>query len=291
MNKDIRDYGRVSDKAPCVYPERENIKASFLYRDTVVNVSCSILEQGFSDRRAAMHFDHPDPLFSRLFIFAKGGADISTPSCRKRLCTGNIYILPSNQPFKITYGVSKLLFFHLHICDETGQSLFDDLKGIPSISDPGLVRRFRKACAENDRMQILTCMMETIRILFADRLEAIAVKAEKSVVFSRLFEYLEGRPVAAVTIDELARLYSISPEALSKRFSRAMGIPLKSYLLNRQLRQAQEMLLHSEMTVSEIAGALGVSNSQYFHRFFRKYCKCTPCEYKAKYGQKNQEVR
>lgn len=287
----VKDYCKVSDKSPSVYPVRESIKAAFLYHDTVVNVSCSILEQGFSDRRTPMHYNHPDPLFSRLFIFAKGGADIHTPSCRKRLCSGNIYILPSSQPFKITYGVSKLLFYHLHICDEAGQSLLDDLKGIPSISDPGLVRRFRNAFTSNDRLQILICMMETIRILFADRLEAIAGKAEKSVVFSRLFEYLEGRPVAAVTIDELARLYSISPEALSKRFRRTMGMPLKSYLLNRQLRQAQEMLLHSEMTISEIAGVLGVSNSQYFHRFFRKYCKCTPCEYKEKYGRKNQGIR
>jgi AraC-like DNA-binding protein len=283
MNKKATDYGNVIYSPSVVHTGREHVELCFLQNNINVKITCSILEQGFTDRHEAMHFIHPAPPFSRLFIFTQGGADIIIPNGKIRLKPGKIYLIPPNQPFDVTYEISKLIFFHLHIFDAAGQSLFMNTKGIPAINDPVLFERFRQGFENTDKIQTFSAIMDSIRLLLNDRLNVIAEKAEKSRHFSMLFDYLPNRPIAKVTIEELAELYSISPDALSKRFRRTMGISLKHYLLERQLNQARELLLHSEMTISKISELLGHSNSQYFHRFFKNNCLCTPTEYRQKH--------
>lgn len=283
MDKKAKDYGKITYSPSVVNTAQEHVTLSFLRNDINIKLTCHVLEQGFSDRHEAMHFIHPAPPFSRLFLFMAGGADLKIPNDRLKLTPGIIYLLPPNQPFDVTYDISRLLFFHLHICDNAGQSLFKNTTGVPAVDNPALFERFRQGFNTSNKLQTLSALLDTISILLDGKLDEIAENANKSKLFAQLFEYLENKPIARITISELADLYSISPDALSKRFCRTMGTSLKHYLLDRQFKQAKELLLHSNMTVTQIAEVLGHTNSQYFHRFFRKHCLCTPGEYRKKY--------
>jgi len=278
----IRDCGKVVYPPSSVHSGREYIDFSFFHKEVSITVSCWILSQGFTDRPEAMHFNHPQPPFSRFFIFTEGRADAIVPSGEIQLTKGNIYHLPPNQPFDITYGVSKMIFFHLHVTDVSGQSLFGDTKGIPKISDSNLYLRYLQGFENNDKMQTFSVIMDTLRTFLNPWMDIIANQAERAKNFSLLFEHLQKAPIAKVTITELAELYSKTPDALSKHFRRTMGTSLKKFLLERQLIQAQELLLHSQKTISQVSEELGHSSSQYFHRFFKKHCLCTPREYRDK---------
>ncbi|MDD5728352.1 MAG: AraC family transcriptional regulator [Victivallales bacterium] len=282
MTKKAKDFGNVVYPPSVINTGREYIETTFTQGDINIKITCHVLEQGITDCNEIRHFVHPAPPFSRLFIFLEGGAEVIIAAKNVQLIPGVIYLLPPDQPFEITYEISRLLFLHLHICDAAGQALFKGLKGIPAIDAPELFARFRQGFAESNKIQIFSAITEAIGVFLKNRIGAIAENARRNRGFALLFSYLENKPLAGITINELSDLYSISPDALSKRFRRTMGIPLKRYLLERQFNQAKELLLYSNMTVSQIASLLGHTNSQYFHRLFKKYCLCTPDEYRRK---------
>jgi AraC-like DNA-binding protein len=277
----VKDYREVKYSPSSVHSGHEYINLSFLHKGVNIDISCRILSSGFTDRCESMRFSHPYPPFSRFFIFVEGGAEAIVPSGKIELVKGNIYHLPPNLPFDIRYEVSKLIFFHLHVADFTKQSFFREAKEISEISDADLFSRYLQGCQNSDKMQTFSAIIDTLRIFLNPQIDSIAVQAEQAKHFSLLFNYIQNKPIAQVTIAELAELYSKTPGALSKHFKRTMSISLKKFLLEQQLTQAQELLLHTEKTVTQISEELGHSNSQYFHHFFKKYCSCTPTEYRA----------
>lgn len=276
----MKDYGKVAYPASSVNKAKENIDLSFIHESINVNLSCRILDYGLTDRKSLMRFDHFNPPFSRFFIFDKGGAQVKTASGNFILEAGKIYHLPPKQPFEVVYGVSKLIFFHLHFTDIAGRGIFNQTKGIPQISDQQLYLRIKDSFYKQDKLQMFSALVDILGKFLKPLMNSIAQDAFRINNFSQLFAYLDSRPAAGVNVSELAEILGKTPGALSKHFQRKTGMTLKKFLIERQLLQAQELLLHSEKNIVEIAEELGYTNSQYFHRFFKKHCSCTPLEYR-----------
>jgi AraC-like DNA-binding protein len=57
--------------------------------------------------------------------------------------------------------------------------------------------------------------------------------------------------------------------ALSKRFQRALGLPLKRYLRRLVVARAQRTLAEGAESISSVAEALGYEDTAYFHRLFK----------------------
>ena len=56
----------------------------------------------------------------------------------------------------------------------------------------------------------------------------------------------------------------------SNYFKQVFHISPKQYILNKRLSESQRLLLESEMSVKEIAYAVGFENESYFSEFFSK---------------------
>jgi AraC-like DNA-binding protein len=69
---------------------------------------------------------------------------------------------------------------------------------------------------------------------------------------------------------------NISARHLNHIIAKKSGKSISVMIQDRLLMEAQRQLLHTEMTVNEIAYALGFSDKAYFHRFFKKYTGITP---------------
>ena len=54
----------------------------------------------------------------------------------------------------------------------------------------------------------------------------------------------------------------------------------------RRLLDAKRLLSHSEMSVSEIGYHLGFEDPSYFSRFFRRYERCAPAEFREQIREK-----
>ena len=60
------------------------------------------------------------------------------------------------------------------------------------------------------------------------------------------------------------------------------GKTLISYLTEVRISYAEKMLMHTDMTVLNIANSVGYSNQSFFTQTFKKYFQCSPTEYRKR---------
>lgn len=82
------------------------------------------------------------------------------------------------------------------------------------------------------------------------------------------------------TIEKLAVHFKISPTAMKRCFKEMYGVPIYSYLRTYRLQIAEKLLREGELSVSEIAVAIGYTNPNKFTSAFRGEYGMTPTEYK-----------
>ena len=228
-----------------------------------------------------MEFAHPTPSFSRVFLFQKAGGELYIEGKLHEFIPGVIYLLPSAQPFEVAYHKdSELLVSHVHVCDGTMTPVFTGVKGLPTIEDSDLSARMLKAWHSGNRLRFQFTVAEAVA-RFADPLwGAMKIRHLLTRKFERIFGMMQATPPSRLRVEELADAMGITSGALSKSFARAMGIPLKHYIVELQLKKACELLLFSGLSIAEIAARLGHDDPHYFHRFFKRLTGSTPDAYR-----------
>lgn len=63
-------------------------------------------------------------------------------------------------------------------------------------------------------------------------------------------------------------------------FTRYKGVSPISYLINRRIDEAKELLTHSNLPIAKIAQSVGFSSQSYFSQVFRKEVHMTPGAYR-----------
>ncbi len=275
---DMRD---VIQGLEAVEFSREQFDAAFNYQGELLKVSCRFLENGISVRPEREEYNHPDPPFCRMFLFKKGGADIIVGGKKQRLEQGQIYLLSSGMPFQVGYDAgSVLVYFHLHVfdysespvfCNETGLCLRDDAVAFDAICE---------AAEKRDHMRTCSNVFSTLMRFVEPQCQRLLVQSKRMKGFGAILEYLNKHSKEIVSIGELAELFGVNANTLTKRFKRATGDSLKRFLTYNKLRQIQELLLYSNLSVVEISSKTGFSSSQYLQRFFRNSTGMTPAEFR-----------
>ena len=95
-----------------------------------------------------------------------------------------------------------------------------------------------------------------------------------------LISLLENRYKEHWTIEKISRIAAMAPSTLLPVFRKVTGYSPIDYLLHVRLAKAAELLLKTELTISEIALECGFTDSNYFSRQFRKHCNSSPRDYR-----------
>ena len=111
------------------------------------------------------------------------------------------------------------------------------------------------------------------------------LKAEASGLLSlkRLqpaIDTIHGNPEKDFTLLELARLCNSSVFHFARSFSARTGSAPFRLQRDLRLQKAQQLLLNTELTVGEVAIAVGFENLTHFSRVFRIYFGYSPREYR-----------
>jgi len=96
----------------------------------------------------------------------------------------------------------------------------------------------------------------------------------------RVVDYIETNWVRSIRLEELAELVGLSPSYFSHSFKAATGVPPHQWQTGIRVKRAQEMLLGSDMTLTEIATACGFFDQAHFTRLFRKQVGATPAAWR-----------
>ena len=97
--------------------------------------------------------------------------------------------------------------------------------------------------------------------------------------------YLADQMDKHVTVSELSARFYVSQTHMQNAFKGVYGVPVQSYIRILKMQSAAFMLLHTDMTVSEIASRCGYDNSSKFAHAFHKIMGETPMEYRKIHGE------
>ncbi len=83
-----------------------------------------------------------------------------------------------------------------------------------------------------------------------------------------------------LSAENLGKTFNLSPNYVGGYFKRVFQEPLSQYISRNRLKMVEHLLLHSKMTVKEIAYRMGYSDSSHLVRSFRKVYGSPPLKYR-----------
>lgn len=108
-------------------------------------------------------------------------------------------------------------------------------------------------------------------------------------IFGFIKKYTEDNLKGDLSLSRFAELLHYHPFYLSRLFKQVTGKSLSEYVSEVKLKKAREMLEQEERRINEIAASLGFDTASYFTRFFKKYTRQTPQEYRNQF--RNDRLR
>ena len=97
-----------------------------------------------------------------------------------------------------------------------------------------------------------------------------------------LVEYITMNPRRIVSNQELADVIFRSKDYVIKRFFANFGVTPYDYQIQQKMFSARNMLANMNLSVKEIADALGYDDQHYFSYMFKKRCGMSPTQYRKK---------
>ena len=168
------------------------------------------------------------------------------------------------------------------------------------------IRRFYKQITKDENYLLEKFPQETVEQVFNDlKEELIGNKSyfkSSKILNSFLIDMLEHslhkeqepypqfvfnillalRDVENRTIQDISNAVGYNPIYIERVFKKHTGKTLKQAISERNLEHAENLLLTSDFSISEIAETLGYANSNGFIIFFKKNTGMTPLEFKKK---------
>ena len=94
-----------------------------------------------------------------------------------------------------------------------------------------------------------------------------------------IYEHLHTR----ITVKDLADHVNLNPSYLSRLFKKETGTAIGEYIQIKKIETAQNMLVYSDYTLSQIASILAFPSQSYFTAVFHKKTGMTPAKYRVLY--------
>jgi AraC family transcriptional regulator len=93
---------------------------------------------------------------------------------------------------------------------------------------------------------------------------------------ARLMEHIEANIDSTLSMPALAQLAGLSTSHFARCFRKSVGVPPHSYVKQRRVARARELLSATDLPVAEIALVLGFSDQSHFTRRFREITGVPP---------------
>jgi AraC-like DNA-binding protein len=129
-------------------------------------------------------------------------------------------------------------------------------------------------------LQLKTILLELLRHdPESDRLlRTSALLAEIRPVI----DYVNQHRNEKISLKKMSELSNMSYHYFSRFFKKTMGMSFLEYVNGLRIKEAERLLVTTSLSVSEIAGKVGIPNVAHFYEMFRKFNGCSPSEYKKR---------
>lgn len=100
---------------------------------------------------------------------------------------------------------------------------------------------------------------------------------------SQIKNYLDQHYTEKISLDELADTFYINKYYLTRVFKEQFGTTINTYLLQKRITHAKQLLRFTDKTVEDIGYECGMGAVHYFSRMFKKMEGISPNEYRKRW--------
>lgn len=102
----------------------------------------------------------------------------------------------------------------------------------------------------------------------------------KNKTFDSILAYVQRNLMQDITLSDIANACLCSESTVSHLFKEHTKQSPKKYILNLRIKQAQKLLIASDIPITNIALLCGFSDSNYFSAVFKRSTGISPTEYR-----------
>lgn len=124
--------------------------------------------------------------------------------------------------------------------------------------------------------------LETKVLMQAEEILRVLIGKQKkySEAVFLIMQYMEERYADSITLDELANHVHMNRSYISHLFKKETGRNINTYLLELRMEKAKILLKNSNHNIQDICCQIGIPDSAYFSKVFKKYAGMTPIEFR-----------
>jgi two-component system response regulator YesN len=132
----------------------------------------------------------------------------------------------------------------------------------------------------NTIYELETYTIEQIEAFFGYRNE----KRDNSSKVLQIKNYIASNYMdSSLSVKQISEYAFISMAYMCSMFKQETGKTVNQYITNLRIEKAKELLKNKSYNISDVAEHVGISDSQYFAKIFRKNVNMTPTMYKETY--------
>ena len=102
-----------------------------------------------------------------------------------------------------------------------------------------------------------------------------------------MVEFIDENISDTITVEILAVLIHTTPGAVYKLFKLWLNTTPIQYINTVRISKAKELLIYTDLSITEVSEQVGFNTIHYFSRYFREKEKISPSDFKEKYIRKN----
>ncbi|WP_449432680.1 4-hydroxyphenylacetate catabolism regulatory protein HpaA [Pseudomonas putida] len=125
-------------------------------------------------------------------------------------------------------------------------------------------------------------IMTSLLRLCSNSVKATPARREDLKIFHRFNELIEAHYREHWPLSHYAAGVGVTEPRLNDVCRRIADLPSKRLIQERVMQEAKRLLLFTGSSANEICYQLGFKDPAYFSRFFQRYCKLTPGEYRQR---------
>ncbi|WNC73793.1 AraC family transcriptional regulator [Thalassotalea psychrophila] len=240
------------------------------------------------------------PLKSILIGVQFSGARIKTSGIQGNTdhsSSSVVTIFPADQ--KTRFDMLGEVDFALMIIDPKQNQLTEklyrmakSLVSVVMVGDPvldALIRQLLQISSEqnSDDINYIDALTETVllhseRVLSKQHTTAFASNSLQLFRIRSTIEYIQLNLGKNLSVHHLADVLSVSESYFRRIFTAVTGQSVHQFILQTRLNRTRELLIHSSLSICQIAESLGFSSQSHLTTQFAKFYQMTPAQLRKK---------
>jgi YesN/AraC family two-component response regulator len=98
-------------------------------------------------------------------------------------------------------------------------------------------------------------------------------------VINKAINFINDQILQELSLETISKHVNVHPNYLSKLFKDEVGLTLTEFINRKRIEESKYFLLHSDLSISEIAHLFTYCNQSYYSSLFKKYTGISPKQF------------